>query len=58
MKSYQFFRFCKEREKTLIRSTLNEEKKLGKGKLYFITGCFAKPFKMIINHFYSFLLYI
>ena len=33
MKSYQLFRFyklfCKEREKTLIRSTLNEDKKTG-----------------------------
>ena len=56
MKSYQFFRyykrFCKEREKTLIRSTLKENKKLGKGGLCFIAGCFIKPFKMIINRFY------
>ena len=54
MKYFQFFKFCREREKTLIGSTLNEEKKLGKGGLCFITGCFIEPFKMIIifTHFY------
>ena len=33
-------------------------KKLGKGGLCFITGCFIKPLKTIINHFYPFLRYI
>ena len=60
MKSYQFFRFykrfCKEKEKTLLRSTMITI--LGKSGLCFITGCFIRPFKIIINIFYTFLLYI
>ena len=60
IKSCQFFRFYKrfykEREKALIHLTLNEDKKMGKGGLYFVTDCFTNPFKVIINHFYSFLL--
>ena len=62
IKSCQFFRFykrfCKEREKTLHAQCSVKIKKLGKGGLCFVTGCFIKLFKIIINHFYSFLLYI
>ena len=51
MKSYQLFRFYqrfyKEREKTLSQQSIRIEKQ-GKGGLCFITGCFIKPFKMII----------
>ena len=52
MKSYQLFRFykrfCKEREKTLIQQSTRIEK-LGNIGLCFITGCFIKPFKMVIT---------
>ena len=62
IKSYKIFRFykrfCKKREKTLIRSTVNGNKETGKRLNLLITGCFLKPFKNIINHFNSFLLYI
>ena len=62
MKSYQFIKFskcfCKERKKHSNAQRSMRIKKLGKGGLCFITGCFIKPFKMIINQFYSFLLYI
>ena len=51
IKSYQFFqilqRFYKEREKTLIEQSMKIEE-LRKIGLRFITGCFIKPFKMII----------
>ena len=51
IKSYQFFqilqRFYKEREKTLIEQSMKIEE-LRKIGLCFITGCFIKPFKMII----------
>ena len=30
------------------------KEKVRKGGLYLITGCFIKPFKMIINHFFCF----
>ena len=52
MKPYKLFifykRFCKEREKTLLWSTVNENKKTG---LCFMTSCFLKPFKIIISNF-------
>ena len=51
-------RFCKEREKRSYAQRSMRIKNLGKGGPCFITGCFIKPFKMIINYFYSFLLYI
>ena len=38
----------KEREKTLIQQSMRKEK-LRKVGLCFITGCFLKHFKMIIN---------
>ena len=57
MKSYQFFRiyksFDKEREKTLMQRSMRKEK-LREVGICFITGCFLKPFKMIINHFFYF----
>ena len=57
IKSYQFFkmsqRFDKGKEKTLIQRSIRKEK-LRKVGLCFITGCFIKPFKMIINFFLFF----
>ena len=57
LKSYQFFRiyksFDKEREKALIQQSMRKEK-LREVGICFITGCFLKPFKMIINHFFYF----
>ena len=49
MKIYK--RFDKKREKALIQQSMREEK-LRKVGLCFITGCFIKGFKMIINHVY------
>ena len=53
--SYQFFKiykhFDKKREKTFIQQSMGKEK-LRKIGLCFITGCFIKTFKMIINHFF------
>ena len=58
IKSYQFFkiykRFDKEREKTPIQQSMRKEN-LRKVGFCFITSCFIKPFKMIINHFFYFL---
>ena len=55
MKSYQFFklykRFDKKREKILKQYSMRKEK-LRKLGLCFITGCFIKPFKMIIDFFF------
>ena len=57
MKSYQFFRiyksFDKEREKALMQRSMRKEK-LREVGICFIAGCFLKPFKMIINHFFYF----
>ena len=54
MKSYQFFktykRFHMEGKKTLIQQSMRKEK-LGKVGICFKTGCFIKPFEIIINHF-------
>ena len=54
MKFYQFFKICKrfdqEGEKTVKQQSMRKEK-LRKVGLCFITGCFKKPFNMIINHF-------
>ena len=61
--------FGREREKTLIQSRILEsliqsmrKEKMRKVRLCFITeihgfisGCFIKPFKMILNHFFKFL---
>ena len=50
MEPYQFFkiykRFDKERKKFIQQSM--RKKKLRKNGLYFVTGCFIKPFKIII----------
>ena len=43
-----FQRFHKERQKTLIQQSMRKVK-LRKVGLCVITGCFIKPFKMIIN---------
>ena len=55
MKSDQFFKiykcFDKERENTLIEQSIRKEK-TRKAKLYFITVCFTKPFKMKIDQFF------
>ena len=51
IKSYRFFKHVdKEREKTRMQWSIRKEK-LEKVGLCFITGCFIKPFKIIINHF-------
>ena len=53
----KFFKICKridkEREKTLMQQSMRKEK-LRKVGLCFITGCFIKPFQMIITHFFYF----
>ena len=57
MKSYQFFkiykRFAKGKRKTLIQQSVRREN-LRKVGLCFITGCFIKPFKIIITDFFYF----
>ena len=54
MEPYQFFkiykRFDKERKKLIQQSM--RKKKLRKNGLYFVTGCFIRPFKIIIIFFY------
>ena len=50
--------FVTKEKRRSYAQRLMKIKKLEKGGLCFFTGCFIKPFKMIINHFYSFLLYI
>ena len=42
-----------EKKKTLIQQSMRKEK-LRKVGFCFITGCFIKPFKMMINHFFNF----
>ena len=42
-----------EREKTLTQQSMRKEKQRKVG-LCFITGCFIKLFKIIINHFFFF----
>ena len=44
--------FDMEREKNTYAAV--SEKKLRKVELCFMTGCFIKPFNMIINHFFLF----
>ena len=55
MKSYQlskiFKHFDKEREKTLMHQSMRKEK-LRKVGLCFVTGCFIKPFNMMIYQFF------
>ena len=55
MKLYQFFkiykRFDKERGKTLTHYSIRKEN-LRKVGLCFITGCFIKPLKVIINNIF------
>ena len=56
MKSYHFFKICKdsykEREKTLTQQSIRKGK-LRKVKFCFITGYFIKSSNMIINHFFA-----
>ena len=57
MKSYTFFkiykRLNKERQKALMQQSMRKEK-LREVGICFITDCFLKPFKMIINLFFYF----
>ena len=53
-KVVMFWKFAhplKKREKTLIQQSVRRDE-LRKVGLCFITGCFIKAIKMIINHFY------
>ena len=49
-----FSKFTNALIKKEKKKTLNEKKKLRKVGLRFISGCFMKPFKMIINLFFYF----
>ena len=57
MKSYTFFkiykRLNKERQKALMQQSMRKEK-LREVGICFITDCFLKHFKMIINLFFLF----
>ena len=54
MKSYQFIkiyiRFYKKREKTVIQQSMRKTEK--SWTLFYLTGYFMKPLKMIINQFF------
>ena len=55
MKSYHLLKFYKcfdkKREETLIQQSMKKEK-VRKAGLCFITGCFLKHFKILINRFF------
>ena len=57
MKSYHLLKFYKcfdkKREESLIQQSMKKEK-VRKAGLCFMTGCFLKPFKILINHFFLF----
>ena len=52
---YQFFKIYKRFERRKItHKAVNEKRKTEKSWTFFITSCFIKPFKMVINIFFYF----
>ena len=55
IKSYQFFNALIRKDKQDTHTAINEKRKTEKSWALFLTGCFIKLFKMIINHFFLFI---